>query len=361
MLLHTIIKILTIISISFLASRLEASCFTNFDKPVCLDLTFLPRVIIKTPLSKDQIKKKLQRPVKQLAFLGKNNLFLIEHEQAVKYANELKNREYIIYAQPDILQKKHNQKYKNVNLTSLYKLDKAWNKTKGKGIKVAIIDDGFNLTHKDLKGVKVAFEYDVEQKILNSSPKISLDKHGTQVAGIIFAQHNKFGIDGIAPEAELIAIRQISNITSQNILAFTVADMAGADIVNCSWKSPTLLQPVYDVISYLSKHGRKGKGTAIVFSAGNRATEILPYTTEASIDEAIVVGATQSYSNYGKSVDFIIPSGIKTTRENGYGIFNGTSATAPVISGLLALKMAENKQTKTNIIVKQLKEELNVR
>lgn len=352
-------KVILFLFISIFELQAEAACITNFDKAVCSDFKFLPRVIIKTTLSKDQIKEKLQRSVKQLAFLGENNLFSVEHTKPLEYAKELKSKKYIIYAQPDILQIKGKQKYKSGSLASRYKLKNIWNKTKGSGVKIAIIDDGFNLKHKDLNAVKIAFEYDVEQKLLNSSPKVNLDRHGTQVAGIIFAQHNNIGIDGIAPEAELIAIRQISNITSQNVLAFTLADMAGADIINCSWKSPILLEPIYDVVTYLAKHGRKGKGTAIVFSAGNNAIKILPYATEASIDEAIVVGATQAYSDYGKSVDFIIPSGFKTTRKNGYGIFGGTSATAPVISGLIALKMAENNQIKTNKIIKQLREELN--
>lgn len=349
----------------------HAVCITNFGKNVCADMQILQNVIVKTKLTKQQLDKRLgenpsrkqNNKITQLAFLDNSNLFLIPTDNPEQYAKELSKLEYIIYAQPDVLQKRHNHeqvhKIKHKDLTSRFDLKHRWQKTKGAGIKVAIIDDGFNLQHEDLKQAKLAFEYDVEKRKLDSSPKVNLDQHGTQVAGIIFAQHNSIGIDGIAPEAEFIAIRQISNITSQTLLALTVADLAGADIINCSWKSPILLQPVYDVLIHLSKHGRKGKGTAIVFSAGNDGEEIHPYSTEAAVKEVIVVGATQRYSNFGDSVDFIIPSRIKTTRKNSYGFFGGTSATAPVISGLLALKMAKNKELDTSDVIQQLKGELN--
>jgi len=348
-----------LILFAFFSLEAKSTCITNFNKNLCANFQITPSVIIKTHLSKKQLREKLQVPVQQLAFLHESNLFLVKHNSPSSYSKKLREEDFIIYAQPDILQKRQNHLDKQLTIASRYHLNEIWKKTKGEGVKVAIIDDGFNLDHEDLKGLKLAFEYDVEQRQLNSSPKISHDKHGTQVAGIIFAQHNNKGIDGIAPNAELIAIRQTSSLTSHSILAFTVAHLAEADIINCSWKSSILLEPVYDVIIDIIKYGRKGKGTAIVFSAGNNAEEVLPYVTEASISEAIVVGATQAYSNYGKSVDFILPSGIKTTKQKGYGRFGGTSATASVMSGLIALKMSANKTLDTKEIINQLREELS--
>lgn len=205
-----------------------------------------------------------------------------------------------------------------------------------------------------MQGVHVLFSYDADNKNLDSSEKLGIDTHGTQVAGVIFAQHNGIGIDGIVPHANLIAIRQTTNITSDTVLSFTVAQKAGANIINCSWNSPLLLEPVYDVIKYLSKD------IAIVFAAGNNHKEIQPLSIEAGIPEVITVGATQKYSNYGKIVDFIISSGVESTKSNGsYGVFGGTSATAPLISGLLALKMSQNKNLPYAQLVTQLKKDID--
>jgi len=344
----------TFLFIFLLSSSLYSKevCIINFNKEVCKEFNILNSVIIKSPLLKEDLSTKLNKSLKQIAFLKNSNLFLVNSKQPLIYSKELLKKEYIIYAQPNIAQTKNINFKKSQNITKKYNLKKIWKTTKGEGVNIAIIDDGFNLEHEDLKGVNILFSYDVDNKSLNTKPKVKLDTHGTQVAGMIFAQHNDIGINGIAPNSNFIAIRQTTNITSDTVLSFTVAQKIGADVINCSWNSPILLEPVYDVIKSLSKN------IAIVISAGNDNKKILPYSTEASIDEVITVGATQKYSNYGDVVDFIIPSGVVTTKQSGtYGRFGGTSATAPIISGLLALKIAQGKTIAESIY--ELKKETN--
>ncbi|MEA3354463.1 MAG: S8/S53 family peptidase [Campylobacterota bacterium] len=346
------IILINILLLTFVLSK--DICITNFNKKVCKDFTVLNSVIVKSPLSKQELKDKLNKPLKQIAFLEDSNLYLIDSNNSLEYSKELSKKEYITYAQPNISQKRDHNIKVSQNITKKYSLEKIWTKTKGEGVNIAVIDDGFNLKHEDLKGVNVLFSYDVDNKTLTSDPKISIDTHGTQVVGVIFAQHNGIGVDGISPNSNLIAIRQTSNITSDTVIAFTVAQKAKADIINCSWNSPVLLEPIYDLIKSMSKD------IAIVISAGNNKQKIEPFSTEASIDEAITVGATQSYSNYGDKIDFKIRSGITTTKANGkYGNFGGTSATAPIISGLLALKVSQNKDKPIKQIVKNLKKEIN--
>ena len=329
-------------------------CIQNFNKKLCKDFNILESVIVKSSLSKEELKSKIQKPLKQIAFLENSNLYLVDSKNSLEYSKELSNKDFIIYAQPNISQTRSNNFNNTQNITKKYNLEKIWKTTKGEGVNIAIIDDGFNLKHEDLQGVNLLFSYDADNKNLDSSSKLKVDTHGTQVAGIIFAQHNNIGIDGLAPKANLIAIRQTTNITSDTVLSFTVAKKAGADIINCSWNSPILLEPVYDVIKALSYD------TAIVFAAGNSAKKIEPYSIEASIPEVITVGATQKYSNYGEVVDFKIASGIITTKQNGtYGQFGGTSSTAPIISGLLALKIAQNKNKPIQEIIQTMKKEIN--
>lgn len=334
-------------------SSSKENCFINFNKKVCGEFSFLDRVIVKSKLSKNQLSKKLEKPLKQIAFFENSNLYLIDSANSLEYSKQLLSYDFISFAQPDISQKKIINIQKNQNITKKYNLKNIWEKTKGEGVNIAIIDDGFNLKHEDLKDVNLLFSYDVDNKRLTSYPVSKLDTHGTQVAGVIFAGHNDIGINGIAPKANFIAIRQSSNITSDTILAFTVAIKAGADIINCSWNSPMLLEPIYDILKEYSKK------TAIVFAAGNDNKEIKPFSTEASIPEVITVGATQRYSNYGKMVDFIITSGVVTTKKAGdYGLFGGTSATAPIITGLLALELSKNKNRTLLEILEDLESDI---
>jgi len=347
-------------------SSAEEGSFKNFDHILQIDsqsFTIIPEVIVKTNLDKAALIAKLNKPIIQLAFLDKANIFLIKSVDALNYSKELSTKDYIIYAQPNILQKR-SYNFVNVNAnahkTSVHKIVERYKKeniqidNQGEGVNIAIIDDGFNLEHEDLNATHVLFSYDADLKMLTSNPQLKFDTHGTKVAGIIFAQRNNIGIDGIAPQAKLIAIRQTKNLTSDTILAFTVAAKAGADIINCSWNSPTLLEPVYDVIKHLSRD------IAIVFAAGNQRQAIKPYSIEASIKEVITVGSTQAYSNYGDLVDFVVPGNLETTTSNGrYGHFNGTSASAPIISGLLALEFSQNKSQSIKEIVVDMKKEFN--
>ncbi len=347
-------KLIVISLLMVLSLFAKESCITNFQKQICGDFTLLGSVIINSPLSKQALKEKLNKPIKQIAFLENSNLYLVDANDSLEYAKALAEKAYVIYAQPNISQTKNLNVQPSQNITQHYNLEETWKSSQGEGVTIAIIDDGFNMDHEDLKGVNVLFSYDADNKNLDASEKLNIDTHGTQVAGIIFARHNGFGIDGIAPKADLITIRQTTNITSDTIVAFTVAQKAKAHIINCSWNSPLLLEPVYDVIKYLSKN------IAIVFAAGNNYKAIQPLSIEASIPEVITVGATQQYSNYGEMVDFIIPSGVMSTKPNGtYGAFGGTSATAPIISGLLALKMSQNPHTAYSRLVADLKRELH--
>jgi len=120
-------------------------CITNFNKKVCKDFTFLESVIVKTTLSKKELQEKLNKPIKQIAFLKETNLFLVDSKQPLIYLKELEKKEYIIYAQPNILQTRDSNFKKTQNITKKYNLKKVCQTTKGKGLNIAIIDDG--LTH----------------------------------------------------------------------------------------------------------------------------------------------------------------------------------------------------------------------
>lgn len=325
----------------------QPSCFVNFGKQQCDAFELRPGVIIKTMLSKAQLQQQLDRPVTQLAMLGGAGLYLVASDRPLADAEQFSRIPEIEYAQPDVVQPRvlHTTDFEPDDITAM--LPEGLAALGGEGISIAIIDDGFNLDHEDLRGVPVGFMYDADVKQIGAEPKAGIDQHGTMVAGVIAAQHNEKGINGVAPKAKLIPIRQVSTRTSDTVLSFTVADLAGADIINCSWNSRFLMQPVYDVIQSLVLRGRNGKGTAIIFAAGNEGRELFPLSKEAAIKEVITVGSLEkssvaTYSNYGALVDLFVPGHLRTTYRQGYGWFNGTSASAALASGVAALVLARN-------------------
>jgi len=110
-------------------------------------------------------------------------------------------------------------------------------------VTVAVVDSGVEDTHPDLAG-----RVDTERSVKCSVNGVATQDfygwrdefyHGTHVAGIIAANHNDIGIDGIAPEATIVAIQA----TNDNRLiypeyvtcAFMWAASHGVDIVNNSY------------------------------------------------------------------------------------------------------------------------------
>ncbi len=236
----------------------------------------------------------------------------------------------------------------------------------GKGIKIAIIDDGLDVTHEDLKG-SVVDSYDVATKTTTVAHTNQRDYHGTAVTGIIGARVNSKGIQGIASKSQIIFLKHKKYMSdSETIELFNKADEFGADIINCSWGTYDVSQSVKDKIVDLANNGRDGKGTIIVFASGNDDQDMS--NDESSIPEVISVGSTDKdnlrarYSNYGENLDIVAPGGYVigittldnmgdngiSSLDNNYILYNdldsfvGTSASAPIVSGVIGLMLEKN-------------------
>lgn len=248
----------------------------------------------------------------------------------------------------------------------------------GSGIKIAIIDNGFDVTHEDLDG-SIINTYDLETGTTDVSHNESDENHGTAVSGIVAARLNSIGIKGVASNADLILIKykdaQMSD--SDFIELFNKAEEFGADIINCSWGTGFVSDAVREKIEDLAINGRDGKGISIVFSSGNDNQDMR--NDEANIEEVISVGATDKdnlrtyYSDYGRNLDIVSPGGyylgittLDASGSNGtsnyddnYLLFDdengftGTSASAPIVSGVIAL-MLEKDPDLTRVEIENL-------
>lgn len=238
-------------------------------------------------------------------------------------------------------------------------------KYRGRGVKIAVIDSGLDVNQEDLQGA-IIHTYDIET---HSADVSKTSEHGTATTGIIAARANDKGIFGVASESEIIFIRFKRKMNSDEVVKlFEKADELGADIINCSWGSGTddetgqvgVDDKVKAKIRDLAINGRDGRGTIIVFAAGNTNEDIATLNLEANIPEVISVGSSNeqnqkaTMSNYGKNLDILAPGGdygfnigVPTLAPMGLvesnSVFTkGTSAAAPIVSGAIALMLEIN-------------------
>ncbi|NCG20299.1 MAG: S8 family serine peptidase [Rhodobacterales bacterium] len=240
----------------------------------------------------------------------------------------------------------------------------AWTVTHGAGMMVAVVDSGLDQTHPDLR---VTPGYDLVDDDDDSYPSDG-SAHGTAVGGLAAGTgNNGVGTSGVAYEGALYGIRLIGGYTSMYdvYLAFVEATDAGAVVINNSWgfddgcSDVPLYGELEEAVDYAEEQGRDGYGTAVVFSAGNSNCDV---SNDGLLGHPAVIGVAatdgydrkESYSSWGPFVDIAAPgSRIATTDiAGGAGYqngdytddFSGTSAAAPVISGVLALIFAANER-----------------
>ena len=245
----------------------------------------------------------------------------------------------------------------------------------GKGVTVAVIDEGFNINHQELKnkissksGV-ITYENGSIKKDMRPSSIGGDGNHGTFCAGVVGASLDGKGTIGIAPECELLLI-QVDAKPKSICEAFKYAADNGARVITISIGSyynyegdlkndgSDLSSVFNDSLNYCYNKG------VVVCSAGGNGGERNPteYTYPGSCNHVIGVGGLKANSNqiwsgssYNSSkqyqfIDVFAPSdGMYGCSSSGYaGGWNGTSFASPQVAGLAALYF-EKYPNKTNI------------
>ncbi len=217
--------------------------------------------------------------------------------------------------------------------------------------------------NKNFKGRKTGDNpndiYDVGYGNNNPRPTEENESHGTHVSGIILAERdNNTGIKGVANNAKLMAIRSTPNGDEYDkdvALAIRYAADNGAHIINMSFGKAFSPHSdwVKEAIAYAAT-----KDVLIVHGSGNDGHDIdihKNFPNDATgngnevADNFITVGALTPrygsgmvayYSNYGKvNVDIFAPGSeiYSAIPENKYKLQNGTSMSAPNVTGVAAL------------------------
>ncbi|MEU4081984.1 type VII secretion-associated serine protease mycosin [Streptomyces venezuelae] len=244
-------------------------------------------------------------------------------------------------------------------------LDELWQDTKGKGVRVAVIDTGVDDVNPQLKqavDAKAGKDYLKPDKKnpgfgdeLRGKTDGTVDEvgHGTKVAGIIAARPRPgTGFVGLAPEATIIPIRQNDekNSGKSDTMAEAIkwAVAKGAHVINISQDTT---QPL-DADSPMAKAIALAlsKQIVVVASAGNDGMDgSLKKTYPAAFPGVLAVASSDrnneraAFSQSGTFVGVAAPGVdvVSTVPGGGQCVDNGTSFSAPYVAGIAALLRAK--------------------
>ena len=260
----------------------------------------------------------------------------------------------------------------------------AWNIVQGDSdIVVAIVDNGFDITHPEFEG-KIVHPYNVLTQNATLRPiktNEGVNAHGTHVAATAVGNgNNGSGLLGIAPKCKLLPV-QVGNDNANGLMSnqaimdgVMYAIAQGADVINVSlgMHTPDIVKKMSEAqqLNYISSSLKqeeimwskifdkaKQKNSIIVIAAGNDNI-VSGIDPKKRSNETIRVSALDKdlskaeFSNYGvypqlnRFYSTVSAPGVdiySAAPNKDYTTMNGTSMAAPVVSGVVALLKSIDK------------------
>lgn len=224
------------------------------------------------------------------------------------------------------------------NLQQIHADDTAANGDRGWGVvraRVAILDSGIVPTHPDIEqNLNLALSRSFVPTEPSIVPPPNVFNHGTHVAGIVAAPINSLGVQGVAPDAELVAVKVLNAAGSgafswviEGIMYASGPDVR-ADVINMSLGATfdrinaggDGAGPLLSALNRAVNHATAA-GTLVVTSSGNEGVNLNSriFSVPAQSGNGLAVAATApigwatpafdgnfdipaSYTNYGQSV-----------------------------------------------------------
>ncbi len=249
----------------------------------------------------------------------------------------------------------------------------AWTTTTGStSTVIAVVDSGIDFTHPDLANNRWFNSAPGSTGDLHgwdfvaNSPEIKDEQgHGTAIAGIIAAEgNNGLGISGVMWRASLMSLRVLDNTGTGDIgnavEAIDYAVTHGAQVINLSWGTTGESVALKDALERASR-----RNVVVVCSAGNGARDLDAspyYPASFALPNLISVAATDnvdqlaSWSNWGQSVSVAAPGTNIFTTQMGGGYWNvtGTSAAAPIVTGIAGLLKTFQPAANTRLVTRAI-------
>lgn len=257
--------------------------------------------------------------------------------------------------------------------------DRGWGRVRAR---VAVLDAGIWSGHPDIgPNVNLALSKSFVPGEAGIDPIVAGFNHGTHVAGIIAAPINDRGIQGVAPQAEIVAVKVLRSDTGFGSFSWIAqgilyAASIRADVINMSLGATfdrinaggggagPLIAVLNRAVNYAT-----AAGTLCVSSAGNDEVDLDSriWAIPAQSGDGMAVAATgpynlanfdrpASYTNFGRSVVNVTAPGGDFASDAGYpydmilspggrtagGAYQyffaaGTSMAAPHVAGVAAL------------------------
>ena len=234
-----------------------------------------------------------------------------------------------------------------------YGFTKAWERSRGEGIKVAVIDTGIDASHPALQGAVVG---GTDVSGLGTpdglTPVGQNNYHGTMVASLIAGRGNaddaSAGLLGTAPKSELLSVSMafgVEGVDTDSQIAEGIiwAVDNGAKVINLSLTRNSVSWPESWDQAFLYAFEND---VVIVAAVGNRIDGTEQVSAPATIPGVIAVAgvdidanASKLSSTSGFTIGVTAPSEDLVAAYPGgeYRIWSGTSGAAPIVSGMVAL------------------------
>jgi subtilisin family serine protease len=239
-------------------------------------------------------------------------------------------------------------------------IDRAWLRSTGSGVTVALIDTGIDQTHSQLQGWSA-------RKVASGDVLNDTHGHGTHQAGVLGAPRDGAHVVGVAYGANKLSVKHSNDYFDVNawrvVAAIDTAAAHAAKVVNMSFRSDNTSSLVSDAIDlhyyssdilFVAAAGSGGWGGDLFW--GVTFPALHPNVIAVSSVD-IGTGWRYSGSHNGAEVELSAYHGQPTTglmaSEQGWSGSSNSSNSSTIVAGIATLVRAKYSE-KTNAQVRQI-------